>query len=36
MRFVRKKSTPPPCKNALNLACAHAEICAISLMEVVA
>lgn len=34
MRFVRKKSTP--CKNALNLACAHAEICAISLMEVVA
>ncbi len=35
MRFVRKKSTPP-CKNALNLACAHADICAISLMEVVA
>ena len=35
MRFVRKNSTPPR-KNALNLACAHAEICDISLMEVVA
>lgn len=36
MRFVRKKSTPPPCKNALNLVCAHTEICAIYHEEVVA
>ena len=34
MRFVRKRVSPL-CKNALNLACAHDEICAISLTEVV-
>lgn len=36
MRCVRKKSTPPPCKNALNSACAHVEFCAIYHEEVVA
>ena len=36
MRFVRKNSTPPPCKNALNLSCAHVEFCAIYHEEVVA